>query len=106
MTDEKLKTAPMCLALMEKLEDVWAAAIPEVCYTEATQDVIKALQKDGQYIVFAAPTGYRFGNKKALAIGEFYPAFSCIDDSATPIPADGCAGIYARVLEPLTGGVE
>ena len=106
MTDEQIKAAPAAHFLMDQLMDVWAAAIPRESYAEATQNVISALQADGQYIVFAAPTGYRFGGSKALTVGSYFPSFGVVAQTITPIPGDSCAGINALVLEPLTGGGE
>jgi hypothetical protein len=106
MTDEQIKVAPVAYFLMDQLMDVWAAAIPREQYAEATQNVISALQKDGQYIVFRAPAGYRFGAPCELSSGDYFPTFSVLTQEVDLVPAGGCVGLTTLTLEPLTGGVE
>lgn len=78
MTDEQLKTAPGVKDLMPMLTE-HPEVLTDLGVSQMTADVIKALQKDGQYIVFAAPVGYKFKETDGYKADDKFPSFSCLD---------------------------
>lgn len=106
MTDEQIKVAPIAQSLMDLLTDYWVTEIFGGNYDSATRAVIKALQSDGQYIVFAAPVGYRFGSVRPIDIGEKFPFFNTMTLNADAIEVTRAKGVVTLTLEPLTGGVK
>lgn len=82
MTDEQLKKAPRSPAAERMVALHSAGALIE---DKLTADIIAALQSDGQYIVFAAPEGYKFEQCAGMKPGDEFPSFSCIGQTVTPI---------------------
>jgi hypothetical protein len=108
MTDEQIAAAPRSIAV-ERMFELYKSREYDSVYPpdgELTQNIIAALQSDGQYIVFAAPEGYRFGTPRTWGEGDIFPSCSAISQTVIPIPVAEAKGITGVTLEKIEGGAE
>jgi hypothetical protein len=70
--------------------------------TEREFDLMKELERDGKFIVFEAPEGYRFGDIRAPKKGEFIWSALGRTSYATPVPNDWPSQNTMVLLLPTT----